>query len=57
VLSRVPVSHAGSRRSDEGGLELIRSCCPTCATLLDTDLALPEDGPLHDHVTSWPGVD
>jgi N-methylhydantoinase B len=57
VLSRVPVSHAGSRRSDEGGLELIRSCCPTCATLLDTDLALTEDGPLHDHVTSWPGVD
>jgi N-methylhydantoinase B len=56
ALSRVPVSQAGPRRSDAGGLELIRCCCPACATLLDTDLALPGDGPLHDRVTRWPGV-
>jgi N-methylhydantoinase B len=56
VLSRVPVSDAGSRRSDEGGMQLIRACCPTCGTLLDTDLAQPGDEPLHDRVSSWPGV-
>lgn len=33
---------------------LIEACCPTCGTLLDTDLALGDDPPLHDRVEAWP---
>jgi N-methylhydantoinase B len=49
ALSRVPVSQAGPHRSDDGFV-LIRACCPSCGTLLDVDLALGDDPPLHDRV-------
>jgi N-methylhydantoinase B len=53
-LQRVPVSHAGSHRPDVGEFSLILACCPTCGTLLDSDLARGDDPPLHDRVRSWP---
>jgi N-methylhydantoinase B len=49
ALSRVPVSEAGPYRTDDGFV-LIRACCPSCGTLLDVDLALGDDPPLHDRV-------
>jgi hypothetical protein len=54
VLRRLPLAHAGPQRSHEGGFVLIEACCPTCATLLDTDIALGDDPPLHDRIRSWP---
>jgi N-methylhydantoinase B len=54
-LHRSPVSKAGSNRSD-GQFWLVEACCPRCGTLLDTDLALGDDPPLHDRIASWPGV-
>ncbi|MBM3677040.1 MAG: hypothetical protein FJW96_04035, partial [Actinobacteria bacterium] len=32
---------------------LIEACCPGCGTLLDTDVAVGDDPPLHDLVRSW----
>ena len=57
-LLRVPISAAGPQRpSGDGGddeFTLIEALCPSCGTMLDTDLARGEDGPLHDRVESWP---
>ena len=53
ALSRSPVSRAGPLRTGKGFV-LIEACCPNCGTLLDTDLALGDDPPLHDRVESWP---
>jgi N-methylhydantoinase B len=52
VLSRTPASKAGPNRSD--AYLLVEACCPGCGTLLDTDVALGDDPPLHDDVRSWP---
>ncbi len=49
VLQRWPVSRAGPLRTGEGFV-LIEACCPSCGTLLDTDLALGDDPPLYDRV-------
>lgn len=54
AVSRVPISRAGSHRSDTGEFFLVRACCPSCGTLLDTDLVRGDDSPLHDRVRSWP---
>ena len=56
VLHRSPVAKAGPFRADTGEFFLIEACCPSCGTLLDTDLALGDDPPLHDCVASWPEV-
>jgi N-methylhydantoinase B len=53
VLRRWPVSRSGPLRTGDG-FALIEACCPHCATLLDTDLALGDDPPLYDRVEAWP---
>ncbi|MGH2871499.1 MAG: acetone carboxylase subunit gamma, partial [Solirubrobacteraceae bacterium] len=55
TLSRSPVGKAGPLRSEGGGYMLIEAFCPCCGTLLDTDLALDDDPPLHDRIHRWPG--
>jgi len=55
VLTHWPVARAGSLRTGTG-YALIEACCPTCGTLLDTDLAFGDDPPLFDRVEEWPGV-
>jgi N-methylhydantoinase B len=54
VLLRSPVSKAGPGRTEGDAFEVIEACCPSCGTLLDTDLATPGDPPLHDRIRSWP---
>jgi N-methylhydantoinase B len=54
-LRRPPVSIAGHHRGAEE-FELIEAYCPDCGTMLDVDLAMGEDPPLHDQVNSWPEV-
>ena len=48
-----PLSKAGPLRPD-GEFMLVEWACPTCATLLEVDVARAEDPPLHDRVSSWP---
>lgn len=55
VLRRVPTERAGAFRTGGGEFFLLEACCPSCATLLDTDLAAADDPPLHDRVARWPG--
>jgi N-methylhydantoinase B len=55
VLKRSDVSKAGPLRAAGHGYVLIEAFCPTCATLLDTDIALDNDPPLHDRIVSWHG--
>jgi hypothetical protein len=52
VLRRIPVADAGPLRADDE-FTLIQACCPECGTLLDADLALGDDPPLHDRVDEW----
>jgi len=54
ALHRSPLTKAGPHRPDTGEFALIESCCPSCATLLETELALRDDPPLHDRIESWP---
>ena len=54
VLRRIPVERAGPLRAATGEFVLIEACCPTCGTLLDTDLAEGDDPPLHDRIARWP---
>jgi acetone carboxylase gamma subunit len=53
VVGRLPLSAAGPLRPDGAGFVLVESRCPSCATLLDTELAYGDDPPLHDRVRSW----
>ena len=54
VQRRLPVERAGAHREPAGEYFLIEACCPGCGTLLDTDVALNDDPPLHDRVR-WNG--
>jgi N-methylhydantoinase B len=54
ALHRSPLTKAGPHRPDTGEFALIESCCPSCGTLLETELALRDDPPLHDRIESWP---
>jgi N-methylhydantoinase B len=54
ALRRLPVERAGPLRTASGEFFLVEACCPTCGTLLDTDLAAGDDPPLHDRIRSWP---
>ena len=56
VMRRVPVEHAGPLRTPSGEFTLVEACCPSCGTLLDTELAAGEDEPLHDRVLRWSAV-
>jgi N-methylhydantoinase B len=51
---RSPIAKAGSHRSTDTDFVLAEYCCPTCATLLDTEVVWRHDPPLHDHLKSWP---
>ncbi|MBD0328812.1 MAG: hydantoinase B/oxoprolinase family protein [Thermoleophilia bacterium] len=54
LLRRVPVAAAGPLRNESDEFVLLEACCPSCATLLDVDLAAGDDGPLHDRIERWP---
>jgi hypothetical protein len=54
MLRRMPVDSAGPLRTASDEFVLIQSCCPGCATLLDTELAATGEEPLHDRVRRWP---
>ena len=49
-----PLDEAGSFRESAAGLVLRMYICPTCATLLECDVALSDDPPVVDDVLSWP---
>ena len=53
-MRRVSVDEAGALRTASDDFALVQSCCPACATLLDTELAATDDQPLHDRVRRWP---
>ena len=54
ALRRLPAERAGPLRTASGEFFLIEAYCPTCGTLLDTDLAAEDDPPLHDRIAHWP---
>jgi N-methylhydantoinase B len=54
VSRKSPPSKAGPLRVDSGKFFLLEFFCPGCATALDVDIALQDDPPLHDRVSSWP---
>jgi N-methylhydantoinase B len=54
VLQQSPLTKAGPHRPDSGEFTLIESSCPSCGTLLETEVARYDSAPLHDRVTSWP---
>src|SRR4029078_2405152 len=54
VVRRVGIDQAGPLRTASDDFSLFQSCCPGCATLLDTELAAAADAPLHDRVRRWP---
>lgn len=56
VLRRVPIEQAGPLRPPTAEFTLVEACCPSCGTLLDTELAAPDDEPLHDRVRRWPAA-
>ena len=55
VLRRLPIEHAGPLRTPAGEFFLVEACCPGCGALLDTDVVLGDDPPLHDRIEHWPG--
>ena len=55
VLRRLPIERAGPLRTPAGEFFLVEACCPGCAALLDTDVVLGDDPPLHDRIERWPG--
>jgi N-methylhydantoinase B len=55
VLRRLPIEEAGPLRTPAGEFFLVEACCPGCAALLDTDVVLGDDPPLHDRIERWPG--
>jgi N-methylhydantoinase B len=50
---RRPLAAAGPHRADTGEYLLVESCCPRCATLLDTDVVRGDDPPPQDQVERW----
>lgn len=53
VLKRSPIAKAGPHRAPTGEFFLIEAFCPSCATLLDTDIVLGDDAQLDDRIGSW----
>lgn len=53
VLNRSELAKAGPLRPSGHGYVLVEAFCPQCATLLDTDIALNDDPPLHDRIVNW----
>lgn len=45
-----PLSKAGPRRSTSGRFEMREYICPSCATVLDVEVALPGDESLYDEI-------
>jgi N-methylhydantoinase B len=54
VLRRLPIERAGPLRTAAGEFFLVEACCPGCGALLDTDVVLGDDPPLHDRIERWP---
>lgn len=44
------LTKAGPRRSASGRFEMREYICSKCGTILDVEVALPEDEPLHDEI-------
>jgi N-methylhydantoinase B len=55
ALRRLPIERAGPLRAPVGEFFLLESSCPGCAALLDADVVLGDDPPLHDRIEEWPG--
>jgi N-methylhydantoinase B len=56
VRREAPLAEAGPVHRDSGECILREHICPGCATLLDVELARPDDPPLVDRVSAWPGA-
>ena len=54
VTVEVPLSAAGALRDSADDPLVRQDVCPTCATLLDADVALAGDELVHDDVIGWP---
>lgn len=54
IRRSVSVSSAGRFHEAVEGLVLRQFYCPTCATALDTEVALEIDPPLYDEIREWP---
>ena len=54
VQREVSPAAAGPLREPAPGIVLRQHYCPACATLLDTEVALATDPPLHDRIDRWP---
>jgi N-methylhydantoinase B len=54
ISRRLPIDRAGPLRTGAGEYVLIEAVCRGCGTLLDTDVALGDDPPLHDRVVRHP---
>ncbi|MBI2881224.1 MAG: hydantoinase B/oxoprolinase family protein [Candidatus Tectomicrobia bacterium] len=50
VVVRSSLTRSGPRRSESERFEMRQYLCPGCGRLLDTEVALPGDPPLHDEV-------
>jgi len=51
VSRRLPGAAAGPHRAAADEFFLVEAICGSCGTLLDTDLVLGDDPPLHDRLT------
>jgi N-methylhydantoinase B len=54
-MRKLPTSAAGPYRSSGGEpYYLAQYYCPSCATVLDTDVLYGDDTPIYDTITAWP---
>ena len=54
VRRETPTTAAGPLRDALEGIVLRQFHCPSCATLLDTEVTLAQDPPLYDEIRAWP---
>ena len=54
VQRRLPLRAAGTRMAATTDFVLLVTCCPSCATLLDTEVLRGDDPPRHDVIHRWP---
>jgi hypothetical protein len=50
AVRRSPIARVYGNHVDNDSLTLREFCCPACGTLLDCEVARPDDPPLHDEI-------
>jgi N-methylhydantoinase B len=50
AVRRSPIARVYGNHVDDDSLTLREFCCPACGTLLDCEVARPDDPPLHDEI-------